>query len=314
MTSYIIGRIIALVPVLLVVAIVTFGLIHITPGDPATAILGDDATIEQIEAMRTRLGLDRPLPEQFIRWISRAAIGDFGNSIYTNRPVLPTIVSRLEPTALLTLSSLAIAILIGIPAGIAGAVRRNSAVDQSLLVVTLLGVSIPNFWLGLNLILLFAVAIPLLPVAGYVALERDWTQTFRFLLMPAFALGFSQAAIVARITRTSMLEVFGQDYIRTARSKGLRPTAVTYRHALRNAMINIITVIGVVTAVLLSGSVVVETVFSIPGIGRLMIDGVQRRDYPVVQGVILFIAGLNVVVNLLVDLSYALLDPRVRYA
>lgn len=314
MTGYILRRVFALIPVLIVVAVATFALIHITPGDPATAILGDDATVEQIEAMRSRLGLDRPLPEQFVRWVGRALVGDFGTSIYANKPVLPTILARLEPTALLTLASLGIAILIGIPAGVVSALRRNSWLDQTLLVVTLFGVSVPNFWLGLNLILLFGVVLPLLPVAGYVSLERDWTETYRYLIMPAIALGFSQAAIIARITRTSMLEVLSQDFIRTARSKGLRPRIVTYRHALRNAMINVLTIIGVVVAVLLSGSVVTETVFSIPGLGRLMVDAVQRRDYPVIQGVMLFVATLNVLVNLLVDLAYALLDPRIRYA
>lgn len=311
--EYIIQRLFSLLPTLLIVAIISFGIVHFIPGDPATNILGNDATIEDIEALRSRLGLDKPLHSQFLSWAGGLIQGDLGTSLYTNRPVTSTIVTRIEPTFLLAGCALFIALLLGVPAGIVSALKRNSAVDQTLLVVTLLGVSMPNFWLGLNLILLLSVTNSVLPVAGYVQLNVDWVASLRHLVLPAVALGFSQAAIVSRITRTSMLEVLGQDYIRTAHAKGLRSRVVLWKHGLRNAMVSILTIVGVVTTVLLSGSVVVETVFSLPGLGRAMIDSVQRRDYPVIQGIIIFIAATNVLINLLVDLSYVALDPRIQY-
>lgn len=313
MREYIIQRLFSLLPTLLIVAIISFGIVHFIPGDPATNILGNDATIEDIEALRSRLGLDKPLHSQFLSWAGGLIQGDLGTSLYTNRPVTSTIVTRIEPTFLLAGCALFIALLLGVPAGIVSALKRNSAVDQTLLVVTLLGVSMPNFWLGLNLILLLSVTNSVLPVAGYVQLNVDWVASLRHLVLPAVALGFSQAAIVSRITRTSMLEVLGQDYIRTAHAKGLRSRVVLWKHGLRNAMVSILTIVGVVTTVLLSGSVVVETVFSLPGLGRAMIDSVQRRDYPVIQGIIIFIAATNVLINLLVDLSYVALDPRIQY-
>lgn len=314
MTVFVMRRIFALVPVLLVVAVVSFALVHLTPGDPAANIVGDDATAEDIRLMREQLGLDRPLVVQFGSWAGNALIGDLGRSIYTSRPVMQSIISRLEPTLVLTGYSLIIAMFLGLLAGVAGAVYRNSVVDQTLLVTTLLGVSMPNFWLGINLILLFSVSWRLFPVAGYVPLDEGLLRTLHSLTLPALALGFSQSAIIARMTRTSMLEVLGQDYVRTARAKGLNPRSVIFRHALRNALVSVVTVIGVVVTVLLSGSIVVESVFSLPGLGRLMIEAVQRRDYPVIQGVILFVAAINVVVNLLVDLSYVLIDPRIEYS
>jgi len=314
MRVYVIRRLVAIFPVLLVVGIVSFGLIHITPGDPAANILGDDATVEDLRIMRERLGLDRPIAAQFSSWFTRALIGDLGTSLYTSRPVLTMILDRIQPTVLLTFLSMIVALSVGIPAGMLGALFRNSPLDQVLLVVTLLGVSMPNFWLGLNLILLFGVTWQVLPVAGYVAIETNWTATLRHLILPALALGLSQAAIIARITRTSMLEVLSLDYIRTARAKGLRKRVVVLRHAFRNALISILTIVGVVMTVLLSGSVVVETVFSLPGIGRVTIEAVQRRDYPMIQGVILFVATFNVLFNLVIDLLYVSIDPRIQYS
>lgn len=314
MTIYILRRIFALLPVLLVVAVVSFGLVHLTPGDPAANIVGDDATPEDIRLMREQLGLNRPLLVQFGSWAGKALIGDFGRSIYTGRPVFQSILARLEPTLVLTAYSLLIALVIGLLAGVAGAVYRNSLLDQTLLVTSLLGVSMPNFWLGINLILLFSVAWRLFPVAGYVPLDEGVLRTLHSLTLPALALGFSQSAIITRMTRNSMLEVLGQDYVRTARAKGLKPGSVIFRHALRNALVSVVTVVGVVVTVLLSGSIVVESVFSLPGLGRLMIEAVQRRDYPVIQGMIIFVAAINVVVNLLVDLSYVLIDPRIEYS
>ncbi|MFA5551640.1 MAG: ABC transporter permease [Trueperaceae bacterium] len=314
MTVFVLRRVFALIPVLLVVAVVSFALVHLTPGDPAANIVGDDATAEDIRLMREKLGLDRPLIVQFGSWAGNALVGDLGRSIYTSRPVMQSIIARLEPTLVLTGYSLLIAMALGLLAGVAGAVYRNSVLDQTLLVTSLLGVSMPNFWLGINLILLFSVSWRLFPVAGYVPLDEGLLRTLHSLTLPALALGFSQSAIIARMTRTSMLEVLGQDYVRTARAKGLNPRSVIFRHALRNALVSVVTVVGVVVTVLLSGSIVVESVFSLPGLGRLMIEGVQRRDYPVIQGVILFVAAINVVVNLLVDLSYLLIDPRIEYS
>lgn len=314
MTVYLLRRVGALLPVLLVVAVVSFALVHLTPGDPAANILGDDATAADVTALRERLGFDKPLPVQFGTWALKAVTGDLGRSLYTSRPVLESIVARLEPTLVLTAYSLLIAIVLGLLAGVAGAIYRNSPLDQTLLVTSLLGVSMPNFWLGINLILLFSVSWRLFPVAGYVPLGDGVLGTLRTLTLPALALGFSQSAIIARMTRTSMLEVLGQDFIRTARAKGLAPRVVVFRHALRNALVAVVTVVGVVVTVLLSGSIVVESVFSLPGLGRLMIEAVQRRDYPVIQGMILFVAAINVVVNLVVDLSYALIDPRIEYS
>lgn len=313
MTVYVLRRLFALLPVLAVVGIVSFALVHITPGDPAANILGDEATTQDVELLRAKMGLDKPLPVQFVTWATRAAIGDFGTSLYTGRSVMGSIVGRLEPTLMLTGMSLLIALAIGLVAGILSAVYRNTALDQTLLVGSLIGVSMPNFWLGINLILLFSVGLQLFPVAGYVPVSTNWVQSLHYLVLPALALGFSQSAIITRMTRTSMLEVLGQDYIRTARAKGLRPRRVITRHALRNALVSVVTVVGVVVTVLLSGSIVIESVFSLPGLGRLMIEGVQRRDYPVIQGMILFVASINVVLNLIVDLVYVLIDPRIEY-
>lgn len=312
MQAYVIRRIVALIPTMLIVAIVSFSLVHLTPGDPAAVLLGDFATVEDLEAMRERLGLNEPVHLQFLGWIGDVARGDLGTSIYTDRPVIWMILDRLEPTMLLTLLSLIIAVSIGVPAGVVMAVRRNSPVDQGLLVFTLLGVAMPNFWLGINLILLLSVTLGLLPVAGYVPLEQSPVDTLKHLVMPAMALGFSQAALIARITRTSMLEVLNQDYVRTARAKGLSGRRVTTDHALRNAWIPIITIIGTSVAVLLSGSIVIETVFSLPGVGQLVITAVERRDYPVIQGTILFITTIYVLLSLLIDLMYLRLDPRLR--
>jgi peptide/nickel transport system permease protein len=314
MAGYITRRLLALAPVLLIVATVGFFLIYLTPGDPAAVMLGPDATDEDLAALRQIMGLDRPLLVQLGRWYARMLRGDLGYSIFLQRPVLQAIYERLEPTGLLTVLSLLLAIAIGVPAGIAAAVRRNTWVDQASMGVALVGVSVPNFWLGLNLILLFSVYLGLFPVAGYVPLADSPAGTLRTLVLPAVTLGISASALIARMTRSSMLEVLGQDYVRTARAKGNRERRVVYWHALRNAMIPTVTVIGLALGGLLAGAVVTETVFALPGVGRLVISSVLRRDYPVVQGVLMFIAAVYVLVNLLIDLIYVYLDPRVKYA
>lgn len=313
MTRYIFRRSVALLPVLLIVATVGFVLIHLAPGDPAAVMLGPDATPEQVETLQHILGLDQPLVLQLARWYSRVLQGDLGYSIFLHRPVLQAIIERLEPTALLTTMALAVAISIGVPAGIVAAVRRNSWVDQAMMGLALCGVTVPTFWLGLNLILVFSLYLNLFPVAGYVPLAESIPSALRSLVLPAVTLGFAGSALIARITRSSMLEVLGEDYIRTARSKGSPERRVIYRHAFRNAMIPTLTVIGLTVGGLLAGAVVTETVFALPGVGRLVISSVLRRDYPVIQGVLMFTGSVYVLVNLLIDILYVNLNPRIKY-
>jgi peptide/nickel transport system permease protein len=313
MKRYIARRLWSLLPVLFVVTTVVFFLVHLTPGDPAAVILGADATPDALAELRTRLGLDKPLLLQFTHWCGRMLRGDLGESIFLRRPVTQAIAERLEPTLLLAGLATLFAVLIGIPTGVLAAVYHNSWLDRLCMTVAIFGVAMPNFWLGLNLIFLFALTLPLLPVSGYVPLADNPWQTLRFLLLPAFSLGFPQSALIARMTRGSMLDVLSQDYIKTARAKGLREALVIYKHALKNTMITVLTVVGIVLAITLSGSVVIETVFGLPGIGRLIINSVLRRDYPVIQGAVLFIAAGYVLVNLLIDVLYVYLDPRITY-
>jgi peptide/nickel transport system permease protein len=311
--TYIARRLLALVPVALVVATVGFVLIHLAPGDPASIIAGPYASPEEVQQLQRQLGLDEPLPVQLVRWYGRLLRGDLGESIFLRKPVVEAILDRVEPTLLLTVLATLLAVAIGVPAGIVSARRHNSAADQGLMLLALVGISIPNFLLGLLLILCFSVWLRWFPVAGYVPLEDGWLATLRSLVLPAFALGVVQAALVARIARSSMLDVLREQFILAGRAKGLGEGAVIYKHALKNAMIPTITIIGISFAILVSGAVVVETVFNIPGLGRLVISAVLRRDYPVIQGVVLCIAAVYMLINLLVDLSYLVLDPRVRY-
>jgi peptide/nickel transport system permease protein len=312
-TRYIARRSVALLPVLLIVASVGFVLIHLAPGDPAAVMLGPDATTDQVQALQHILGLDQPLVLQLVRWYARVLQGDLGYSIFLHRPVLQAIVERLEPTALLTTMALMVAIVIGVPAGIVAAVRRHSWLDQAMMGLALCGVTVPTFWLGLNLILVFSLYLNLFPVAGYVPLAESILSALRSLVLPAVTLGFAGSALIARITRSSMLDVLGEDYIRTARSKGSSEHTVIYRHALRNAMIPTLTVIGLTVGGLLAGAVVTETVFALPGVGRLVISSVLRRDYPVIQGVLMFTGSVYVFVNLVIDILYVGLNPRIKY-
>ena len=313
MKTYVLRRLLALIPVALVVATVAFVLIHMAPGDPASIIAGPDATAEDVEKIKKQMGLDRPLPVQLVSWYGRLIQGDLGRSIFLRKPVVEAILDRVEPTLLLTLSATLVSILIGVPAGVVSARYHNSVADQSFMVLALVGISIPNFLLGLLFILCFGVWLGWFPVAGYSPLEYGWWKTARSLVMPAFSLGLVQSALIARIARSSMLDVLREQYITAGRAKGLAERAVVYKHALKNALIPTITIIGVSFAVLLSGAVVVETVFNIPGLGRLIVSAVLRRDYPVIQGVVLCIAGIYMLINLAVDLSYLVIDPRVKY-
>lgn len=314
MIGYVLRRLVALLPVLLIVSTVGFFLIYLTPGDPAAVMLGPDATAEEIENLRTQMGLNRPLHVQLLHWYSRTLRGDLGDSIFLQRPVRQAIIERLEPTVLLTLMSLIVAVAVGVPAGVVSAVRRNSWMDQVAMGVALFGVSVPGFWLGLNLILFFSVYLGLFPVAGYEPVAQSVVGALRSLVLPALTLGIGGSALIARMTRSSMLEVLGQDFVRTARAKGNQERRVILGHALRNAMIPTVTVIGLALGGLLAGAIVTETVFVLPGVGRLVINSVARRDYPVIQGVLMFIASIYVLVNLFIDVIYVYLDPRVKYA
>ena len=313
MTIYVLRRLLAVVPVMLVVATVTFVLIHLAPGDPASVIAGPYASADDVAKLRHQLGLDEALPVQLVRWYGRLLRGDLGDSIFLRRPVTEAIVDRLEPTLLLTTWATLVAVLIGVPAGIVSARYHNSAVDQSLMGLALVGLSVPNFLLGLLMILVFGVWLGWLPVAGYVPLDEGVWRNLRSLVMPSLALGLVQSALIARITRSSMLDVLREQFVLTGRAKGLAENVVVYKHALKNAIIPTLTVIGITFALLIGGAVVIETVFNIPGLGRLIISAVLRRDYPVIQGVVLLIAVTYTAVNLLVDLAYLVVDPRVRY-
>ena len=312
MFRYVIRRILSAIPVMLIVSAAVFTLLYLTPGDPAYVILGPDARPEQVEELRERLGLNEPWYVQLAKWYGRLAQGDLGTSLFLNQPVTQAIVDRAEPTLMLTLLALLVAIAIGLPTGVLSALRRGRWVDTVVMLVAIIGVSMPTFWLGLNLIYLFGVQAKILPVAGYQPLSAGLGENLRYLVMPALTLGLAQGALLARMTRSMMLDTLNEDYVRTARAKGLNESGVVMRHALRNALIPLVTVIGLSFAILLGGAVITEQVFNIPGVGRLLIQAISRRDYPVVQGVVLVVAGMYVFINLLVDIVYGYLDPRLR--
>ena len=313
MKIYLLRRVLAVIPVMIIVATLAFVLIHLAPGDPASVIAGPYATPDDVAKLRRQLGLDEPLPMQLMHWYGRLLTGNLGDSIFLRRPVTEAVMERIEPTLLLTIWGTLIAVLLGVPAGIISARYHNSAVDQSLMGLALLGLSIPNFLLGLLMILVFGVWLGWLPVAGYVPLDEGLWRNTRSLLMPSVSLGLVQSALIARITRSSMLDVLREQYIVSGRAKGLDERTVVYKHALKNAIIPTLTVIGITFALLVGGAVVIETVFNSPGLGRLIISAVLRRDYPVIQGVVLLIAVSYTLINLLVDLAYLAIDPRIRY-
>jgi ABC-type dipeptide/oligopeptide/nickel transport system permease component len=287
------------------VSVVVFVAIRLIPGDPAQLMAGQAATQEVVQQIRQSLGLDQPLPVQYLYFLRNVVRGDLGRSLFNGAPVVEELAQRFPRTVRLALASMAVASLIGIPAGILAATRRSTWVDTAVMLVALAGVSVPVFWLGLNLILLFSVRLQWLPSFGY--------ETWRHLVLPSLTLGAASTAVVARMTRSAMLEVLGQDYVRTARAKGLAERVVVSRHALRNALIPVVTVLGLQLGTLLSGAVLTETVFAWPGIGRLLVEAVLARDYPIIQGATLLIAATFVVLNVAVDVLYGLLDPRIRY-
>ncbi|MGG0718612.1 ABC transporter permease [Robertmurraya massiliosenegalensis] len=309
---YIIKRILSLIPVLFVVSIIVFLIIHLTPGDPATTMLGDEASTEKIQELRQQLGLNLPLYQQYLNWLLGVFQGDLGTSYFMRDPVTVAIIDHLGPTISLTIIAQIIALFIAIPVGIFAAKRRGTASDQTVMGFSLLAMSVPNFLLSLLLMLLIGVVLQWLPVAGYAPLQSGLWSHLQYLIMPGIALGAIQAALIARITRSSMLEVLNNSYIKSARAKGVKEKQIIYKHAFKNAFLPILTVIGQTFGGLIAGAVVAETIFNIPGIGQLTINSIERRDYPMIQGVIFFVAMAYVFINLVVDLLYGMIDPRVR--
>jgi peptide/nickel transport system permease protein len=313
MFAYVVRRLLATVPVMGVVALFVFAILHLTPGDPAVMIAGDIATEADIEAIRAKLGLNEPLHIQLGTWVWGLLQGDLGTSIFTNLPVTRLIEQRLEPTLSLTVATLIVSISIAIPLGIVAAWKAGTWIDTAVMSFAVLGFSVPVFVFGFVLILVFSLSFDWLPVQGFTSIREGFLPFLRNIILPAITLGVVYAALIARITRATMLDVLAQDYIRTAEAKGLATDKVLLAHALKNASVPIVTVIGIGIALLISGAIVTETVFAIPGLGRLTVDGILKRDYPIIQGMVLLFSGIYVLINLLVDLSYMFLDPRIRY-
>jgi peptide/nickel transport system permease protein len=313
MYGYILRRLLATIPVMAVVAIVVFLLLHLTPGDPAAIIAGDYARPEDIARIRANLGLDQPLHIQFFSWVGNVLRGDLGTSIFSNLPVTKLIGQRLEPTVALSISTIIFAIIVAIPIGVIAAWRAGSWLDRCVMGFAVLGFSVPVFVVGYVLMYIFSLKLGWFPVQGYKPISEGFGPFLRSIALPTLALGIVYIALIARITRASVLEVLTEDYIRTAKAKGLGNTGLLLQHALRNSAVPIVTIIGIGIALLIGGVVVTESVFNIPGLGRLTIDAVLRRDYPIIQGVILVFSGVYVFVNLLIDILYTLLDPRIRY-
>lgn len=312
MAIYLLKRILHLFPVLFILSIVVFFIIYLIPGDPASVMLGDGASPEIVEQLREQMGLNTPLYLQYVHWMSDVLHGNLGNSYFMKKSVTETIIERLGPTLSLAILAEIIAVIIAIPVGIFAAVRHGSAADKSVTAFSLFGITVPGFLLSLFLMLIFSVELKWLPVAGYKPLSAGLWEHLRHLILPAVALGVVHSAFLARITRSSMLEILNAGFIKTARSKGVKERSVIYKHALRNAFIPILTIIGQSFGSLIAGATVTETIFNIPGLGQLLVNSVQRRDYAVIQGAVLFVAFLTVMINLLVDLLYAVIDPRIR--
>ena len=312
MTAYVIKRVLATIPVLIFVGLLTFSLVHLAPGDAANIMAGDYAGPGEVEKLRKELGLDKPISTQFVEWVGRTLRGDLGRSIYSGQTVAQLIKTRIGPTLSLTVAGGLAAVLIGVPLGVLAAWRAGTFWDRAIQVWAALGISIPSFWLGFLMIWGLAVTLRWFPVIGYVSPTESITGWMRSIAMPTMLLGLNGSAIIIRMTRASLLEVLREDFIRTARAKGLSERIVLFRHALRAAAIPIITVVGFLAAALITGAVITETVFTIPGLGRLVADTVRTRDFPVVQSMLMLLATFYVMVNLLVDLAYVFVDPRVR--
>jgi len=311
--QYIIKRILAAIPVLAIVAVIVFLLLHLSPGDPAAIIAGDTASSDDIERIRRQLGLDRPLHEQFAGWLWRVLQGDFGVSVFTGLPVATMIAQRIEPTLWITFLTIGFAVVLALPMGVLAAWKVGTWVDRAIMALAVLAFSLPVFLIGYLFMFGFAIAWPVLPVQGFRSLSEGFGPFIRHLVLPTLSGGLIYTALIARMTRATMLEVLGEDYIRTARAKGVGNLRLLLRHGLKNAAVPVVTTIGLGIALLLGGVIVTESVFAIPGIGRLTVDSVLRRDYPVIQGIVLVTSAVYVFVNLVIDLLYTLLDPRIRY-
>ena len=312
MLRFLASRVAGMLVVLSIVAVLVFVLTRAASGDPVAVMLGDQATAADIARVQVEYGLDKPLPVQFGYWLREVLQGNLGQSIFLQRPVTQALWERAEPTTLLSLMAVAIAALIGLPCGIASAVFRGRWIDSLFTGLAMLGASVPSFWLGLVLIQVFAVSLGWFPVSGYGAPNASLLDRLHALMLPAAVLGLLNSALIIRFTRASMLDVLGEDYVRTARSKGLGEGTVVLKHALRNALVPIVTVLGLTAALMIGGAVVTETVFGLPGVGSLVVNAVLRRDYPVIQGALLVIAAIYVLINFAIDLLYAVVDPRVK--
>ncbi|WP_428248691.1 ABC transporter permease [Ferrovibrio sp.] len=313
MLRLVLSRLAAAIPVMGVVAVFVFLMLRLSPGDPAAILAGDSATPETIAAIRANLGLDKPIPEQFVTWLGQLLQGDLGNSVISRQPVTMMISQRLEPTLSLAFTTLLFAILVAVPLGILAAWKHGGWLDRGIMALSVTGFSVPVFVLGYVLIFVFSIKLDLFPVQGFAPLKQGLGAFLERIALPTITLSFIYIALFARITRAAMLEVLGEDYIRTAHAKGLPERVVLTRHALRNAAIPIVSVIGIGFALLIGGVVITETVYNIPGIGRLVVEAVLARDYPIIQGVILLFSGIYVLINLAIDIAYVLLDPRIRY-
>ena len=313
MTAYIVRRLLLTIPVMALVAIFVFLLLHLAPGDPTAIMAGDNASPESITEIRRKLGLDEPLWKQFLVWFGSLATGDLGRSMFWGDKVTTLIAQRAEPTISLAATTITFAVTVAICLGVIAAANVGKGIDRFVMGFAVMGFSVPVFVVGYLLIFLFAIELRWLPVQGYTPIAEGVVPWLRNLILPTVALGLAYVALIARITRTTMLEVLSEDYIRTANAKGVARLPMLLRHALKNAAVPIVTVIGIGVALLIGGVVITETVFNIPGIGRLVVDAIARRDYPIIQGVIMVFSGIYVLVNLLVDLSYTFFDPRIRY-
>ncbi len=313
MIAYVVQRLVSTIPVLFLVSLGVFSLIHLTPGDPVTIMLGEERDQRVIDATRRELGLDQPVPVQYAVWLGRAVRGDLGKSIRSKQPVSELIGQRLPATTELAVLSIVLALVVALPAGIVSAVKRGTALDLAATAASLLGVAVPSFFLGILLIFVLALHLRWLPPTGYVSPTVDLATSLKLMVMPAITLAAGSAAVITRIARSSLLDVLDQEYVLTARAKGLREAIVIRRHALRNALIPVVTVAGLSAGHLLGGAVIVEQIFALPGVGRLAVENIFNRDFPVVQGVVLFLALVFLAVNLVVDLLYAYLDPRIKY-
>lgn len=313
MRNYIIKRLLLLIPIIFIVAVIAFFITNLMPGDPVRVILGNMATEAEVARLEENLGLNQPLIIRFFRWLASIIKGDFGDSLYLNAPVSKILLQRLRPTFLIALTAEMLGVTAGLLLGILAAVKHRKFLDQFSISLSLLGISIPSFWLALMLMYVFSVKLGWFPVSGYEPITEAGLGTLRYIILPAVTLAFMQAGLIARMTRSAMLETLNQDYIRTAKSKGLSIKIIVFKHALKNSMLPVITVIGHNFAVLLGGTWIVETIFVIPGTGFMAINAIMRRDVPVIQASIIFVAVIYVILNLFVDLSYAFLNPKIRY-